>query len=148
MASPESEPRRLECLSFISAGTPEADAARADLAKIYGDCDPNSSDVVVALGGDGLMLQTLHRFMGRNKPIYGMNRGSVGFLLNEFRLDGLRERLAAAKASIVHPLTRRGPMPPANCTPHARSTKSRSCGRPFRRRNCGSSSIKKNGSAN
>jgi NAD+ kinase len=104
MASPESEPRRLECLSFISAGTPEADAARADLAKIYGDCDPNSSDVVVALGGDGLMLQTLHRFMGRNKPIYGMNRGSVGFLLNEFRLEGLRERLAAAKASIVHPL--------------------------------------------
>jgi NAD+ kinase len=66
MASPENEPRRLECLSFISSGTPEADAARAELADIYGDCDPDSSDVVVALGGDGLMLQTLHRFMGRN----------------------------------------------------------------------------------
>jgi NAD+ kinase len=104
MASPESEPRPLECLSFISAGTPEADAARDQLAEIYGDCDPESSDVVVALGGDGLMLQTLHQFMGRNKPIYGMNRGSVGFLLNEFRLDSLRERLAAAQASIVHPL--------------------------------------------
>jgi NAD+ kinase len=104
MASPESEPRRLECLSFISAGTPEADAAREQLAKIYGDCDPASSDVVVALGGDGLMLQTLHQFMGRNKPIYGMNRGSVGFLLNEFRVEGLRDRLAAAQASVVHPL--------------------------------------------
>src|SRR5881398_920828 len=104
MASPESEPRRLECLSFISAGTPEADAARADLAKIYGDCDPNSSDVVVALGGDGLMLQTLHRFMGRNKPIYGMNRGSVGFLMNEYGEDELLERLERAERSIVHPL--------------------------------------------
>jgi NAD+ kinase len=104
MASPESEPRRLECLSFISAGTPEADAARAELARIYDDCDPKSSDVVVALGGDGLMLQTLHRFMGRSKPIYGMNRGSVGFLMNDFRVEGLRERLAAAQASIVHPL--------------------------------------------
>jgi NAD+ kinase len=104
MASPESEPRRLECLSFISSGTAEADAARAELAQIYGDCDPHSSDVVVALGGDGLMLQTLHRFMGANKPIYGMNRGSVGFLLNEYRKDGLRERLAAAQASIVRPL--------------------------------------------
>jgi NAD+ kinase len=104
MASPNSEPRRLECLSFISAGTPEADAAREQLARLYGDCDPNSSDVVVALGGDGLMLQTLHRFMGRNKPIYGMNRGSVGFLLNEYRMEGLRERLASAQASIVRPL--------------------------------------------
>jgi NAD+ kinase len=104
MASPESAPRRLECLSFISAGTPEADAARGELAQIYGDCDPHSSDVVIALGGDGLMLQTLHRFMGRNKPIYGMNRGSVGFLMNDFRVETLRERLAAAHASIVHPL--------------------------------------------
>jgi NAD+ kinase len=104
MASPESEPRRLECLSFISSGTPEAEAARTELSQIYSDCDPGYSDVVVALGGDGLMLQTLHRFMGRNKPIYGMNRGSVGFLLNDYRKDGLRERLAAAQASIVRPL--------------------------------------------
>ena len=97
MASPESEPRRLECLSFISSGTPEAEAARTELSQIYGDCDPGSSDVIVALGGDGLMLQTLHRFMGRNKPIYGMNRGSVGFLMNEYRKDGLLERLDAAQ---------------------------------------------------
>src|SRR5947209_19827414 len=104
MASPENEPRRHESLSFSTSCTPEAEAARAELAQIYGDCDPYSSDVVVALGGDGLMLQTLHRFMGANKPIYGMNRGSVGFLLNEYRKDGLRERLAAAQASIVRPL--------------------------------------------
>ena len=60
--------------------------------------------MVVALGGDGLMLQTLHRFMGRNIPIYGMNRGSVGFLMNEFRETGLRKRLQAAQSSIIHPL--------------------------------------------
>jgi NAD+ kinase len=62
---------------------------------------------IVALGGDGLMLQSLHRFMGSGKPIYGMNRGSVGFLMNEYQSAGLRERLACAKASIVHPLMMR-----------------------------------------
>ncbi len=60
---------------------------------------------MVALGGDGLMLQTLHKFMGRNVPIYGMNRGSVGFLMNEFRETGLRKRLATAQSSTIHPLT-------------------------------------------
>jgi NAD+ kinase len=59
----------------------------------------------VALGGDGLMLQTLHNFMGERKPIYGMNRGSVGFLMNEYSEEGLRERLASAKASTIHPLS-------------------------------------------
>jgi NAD+ kinase len=58
----------------------------------------------VALGGDGLMLQTLHRFMGTAKPIYGMNKGTVGFLMNEFREDGLLERLENADRSVVHPL--------------------------------------------
>jgi NAD+ kinase len=56
---------------------------------------PRPADVIVALGGDGLMLQTLHRFMRSGKPIYGMHRGTVGFLMNEFREDDLRERLAA-----------------------------------------------------
>ena len=58
----------------------------------------------MALGGDGLMLQTLHRFMDARTPIYGMNRGSVGFLMNEYREDRLRERLIEAQPSIVHPL--------------------------------------------
>ena len=59
------------------------------------------------LGGDGFMLQTLHRFLGSEKPIYGMNRGSVGFLMNEFKERGLRKRLAAAQQSLVHPLAMR-----------------------------------------
>lgn len=93
-----------ERIAFLSSGTPEADEALADLVARYGNQDPAAADVIVALGGDGLMLQSLHRFMGSKKPIYGMNRGSVGFLMNEFQEDGLKERLAAAEASMVHPL--------------------------------------------
>ncbi len=63
--------------------------------------------MIVALGGDGLMLQVLHRFMGSKKPIYGMNRGSVGFLMNEFQDQNLFERLDSAEASTVHPLVMR-----------------------------------------
>jgi NAD+ kinase len=98
---------RFERIAFLSSGTPEADSALAELSAIYGNVAPEEADVVVALGGDGLMLQSLHKFMGRNKPIYGMNRGSVGFLMNEFSAEGLRERLSAAEPSIVHPLTMR-----------------------------------------
>jgi NAD+ kinase len=94
-------------IAFLSSGTPEAEKALARLRKAYGDVAPEEADVVVALGGDGLMLQTLHRFMGAYKPIYGMNRGSVGFLMNEYHTTGLRERIAAARASIIHPLLMR-----------------------------------------
>lgn len=95
---------RFEKIAFLSSGTPEADASLTKLAGLYGNAAPEAADVVVALGGDGLMLQTLHRFMGTNKPIYGMNRGSVGFLMNEYQEEGLRERLVAAQRSIVRPL--------------------------------------------
>jgi NAD+ kinase len=91
-------------IAFLSSGTAETEAARVRLIHTYGNCDPDSADVIVALGGDGLMLQTLHRFMGSKKPIYGMNRGSVGFLMNEYREADLRQRLAEAKASVIHPL--------------------------------------------
>ena len=101
---PLAVPRDLTRIAFLSSGTPEAEAARIRLVHIYGNSDPDSADVIVALGGDGLMLQTLHRFMGSKKPIYGMNRGSVGFLMNEFRETDLYERLAEAKASMIHPL--------------------------------------------
>ena len=94
-------------IAFLSSGTPEADAALARLGARYGNAAPEEADVVVALGGDGLMLQTLHRFMGKDMPIYGMNRGSVGFLMNEFREAGLAKRLAAAEASTLHPLLMR-----------------------------------------
>ncbi|HWG05820.1 MAG TPA: NAD kinase [Beijerinckiaceae bacterium] len=99
--------RRFAAIAFLSSGTEEANTALDRLAALYGNADPQQADVIVALGGDGLMLQTLHRFMGSQKPIYGMNRGSVGFLMNEFQETGLRERLAAAKASIIHPLQMR-----------------------------------------
>ena len=72
----------------------------------YGDAGDDAS-VIVALGGDGFMLQTLHLFLGRDVPIYGMNFGSIGFLMNEYRDDGLTERLEAASPAKVHPLLMR-----------------------------------------
>ena len=65
-------------ISFLSSAAPDAHAARSRLAARYGDCAPEHADVIVALGGDGFMLQTLHRTMGAPKPIYGMNYGTVG----------------------------------------------------------------------
>lgn len=96
---------RFSAISFIASETPEAQAALVKLTERYGNAEPTQADVIVALGGDGLMLQVLHRFLGTGKPIYGMNRGSVGFLMNEFRERGLTKRLAAAQRSLVHPLS-------------------------------------------
>lgn len=92
-------------ISFVASDTEEAQSALARLCERYGQSDPADAEVIVALGGDGLMLQTLHRFMGTGKPIYGMNRGSVGFLMNEFRERGLTKRLASAQRAVVHPLS-------------------------------------------
>ncbi len=91
-------------IAFLASEAPEAVAAASRLRARYGEVTPENAQVVVALGGDGLMLQSLHRFMERNIPIYGMNRGSVGFLMNEYSEDQLCERLAAAHANIIHPL--------------------------------------------
>jgi NAD+ kinase len=77
--------RQFDKLAFVASPTPEAKDAAAALAARYAHAPPEEADVVVALGGDGLMLQSLHRFMGTGKPIYGMNKGSVGFLMNDFR---------------------------------------------------------------
>jgi len=96
-----------EKLTFVSSGTPEAQAAQAALASRYGDVGPAEAEVVVALGGDGLMLQTLHEMMARRIPVYGMNCGSVGFLMNEFNLDRLVERVASAKPTRITPLRMR-----------------------------------------
>jgi NAD+ kinase len=96
--------RRYETIAFVASATPDAQAAMAALAGLYDSVDPEEADAVVALGGDGLMLQTLHRFMGTGKPIYGMNKGTVGFLMNEFREDALIERLEEAQLSLAHPL--------------------------------------------
>ncbi len=98
---------RTRSIAFISSGAKEADEALKTFVGLYGNTAPEEADVIVALGGDGLMLQTLHRTMDSPKPIYGMNRGSVGFLMNEYSEYGLPERLAAALPSIIHPLVMR-----------------------------------------
>src|ERR1043165_5835359 len=91
-------------IAFVASPIAEAQDARARLIQRYGDTDPADADVIVALGGDGLMLQTLHTFMTSGKPIYGMHRGTVGFLMNEFSENRLPERLAAAETTHIHPL--------------------------------------------
>ena len=91
-------------ISFMSSGTPEADEAARHLAALYGQADPEQAQTIVALGGDGFMLQTMHHFMNSGKRIYGMNRGSVGFLMNDYQEEGLQERIAAAIAERIHPL--------------------------------------------
>ena len=95
---------RFKRIAFVTSDAPEARLAWESLTALYGNAEPAETDVVVALGGDGLMLQTLHRFMGTGTPIYGMNLGSVGFLMNEFHEGNLHERLDRAERSVVHPL--------------------------------------------
>jgi len=94
-------------IHFFASESPDAQAGLALLRQRYGDAGPDGADVIVALGGDGFMLQTLHTFLDSDKPIYGMNLGSVGFLMNEFHEDSLLERLAAAESAKVHPLRMR-----------------------------------------
>ena len=91
-------------IAFMASPIAEAQEARRQLIARYGDAGPETADIIVALGGDGLMLQTLHTFMHADKPIYGMHRGTVGFLMNEYQPEGLRERLAAAQVTVIHPL--------------------------------------------
>jgi NAD+ kinase len=91
-------------LTFSASDRPEAQEALAQLTELYGDAG-DSAQVIVALGGDGFMLETLHGNLGGGKPIYGMNRGSVGFLMNDFAVDGLLDRINAAERAVIHPLT-------------------------------------------
>lgn len=91
----------------IAFAASDIDTAQESLRRLrdrYGHVDENEADIVVALGGDGFMLETLHRHMERNVPIYGMHRGTIGFLMNEYVEDGLMERIAGAKEVVVHPL--------------------------------------------
>lgn len=90
-------------VTFLASDRPEAQEARERLAARYGDAG-DAAQVIVALGGDGFMLETLHGALADGKPIYGMNRGSVGFLMNEYSEDGLLERISAAERAVIHPL--------------------------------------------
>ncbi|WP_417232759.1 NAD kinase [Brevundimonas sp.] len=91
-------------IAFVASERPEAEQARVRLTARYGSVSPADADVIVALGGDGFMLETLHDNLDRRTPVFGMNRGSVGFLMNDFEEDHLLERLAVAGHTVIHPL--------------------------------------------
>jgi len=91
-------------IAFVASDAEAAQIAFIDLRRKYGTIDPEGAEVIVPLGGDGFMLETLHRFVGKGVPIFGMHRGSVGFLMNPYLLDGLPDRLATAQPVVLSPL--------------------------------------------
>jgi NAD+ kinase len=91
-------------IAFMASDSALAREAKARLEEIYGAHAPEEADVIVALGGDGFMLSTLHATQEIEAPVYGMNRGTVGFLMNAYREDDLIERLEAAEEEVLNPL--------------------------------------------
>lgn len=91
-------------IAFVASPVPLAQSALKTLAAAHGDVLQDKADVIVALGGDGFMLQTLHATQGIDAPVYGMNRGTVGFLMNEFHADDLAKRLDEAVEEVINPL--------------------------------------------
>lgn len=91
-------------IHFHASGSDQAREALTAMTAQYGQCPAEQAEVIVALGGDGTLLETLHKYRELNKPFYGMNRGSVGFMLNPFRAENLRERLQNTHAVTLHPL--------------------------------------------
>jgi len=96
--------RRVSPIAFIASDTAEARAAQTRLSSFYGAVAPEKAATIVTLGGDGFMLETLHAFMNTGKAIYGMNCGSVGFLMNTFAEDDLPGRLSRAQEAVLYPL--------------------------------------------
>lgn len=93
-----------ERIAFMASDAPVAQTARAALIGRYGNVTPEEADVIVALGGDGFMLQALHLTQALPAPVYGMNRGTVGFLMNTYSESDLLERLGAAEEEVLNPL--------------------------------------------
>ncbi|MDE2227909.1 MAG: NAD kinase [Alphaproteobacteria bacterium] len=91
-------------IGFVASDAPEAQKALAELKSRYGGTPPEQAETIVVLGGDGFMLETLHRYLDRKVSFYGMHRGSVGFLMNNYGPDGLNERIARAEPVVVNPL--------------------------------------------
>ena len=91
-------------IAFVASDAPSAQTARGALVTRYGNVPEDEADVIVALGGDGFMLQTLHGTQHLPAPVYGMNRGTVGFLMNEYSETDLLDRLAAAEVAVINPL--------------------------------------------
>ena len=101
---PDQEPKKRGPIVFLASQTRAAQDARAALVARYGEAPLAQAGVIVALGGDGFMLETLHATQTRDIPVYGMNRGTVGFLMNAFSQDDLPQRLAEAQETVLHPL--------------------------------------------
>ncbi|MCW8917080.1 MAG: NAD kinase [Magnetovibrio sp.] len=95
---------KFKTIAFVAARQKHAQEALKALKKRYDSVQPSKADVIVVLGGDGFMLRTLHKYLHRGVPIYGMNRGSVGFMMNEFKEAGLLRRLQRAEEITIHPL--------------------------------------------
>ncbi|MBV9840663.1 MAG: NAD kinase [Sphingomonadaceae bacterium] len=93
-------------LALLASPTPPAQAAASELRARYEWVEPEQAEIVVALGGDGFMLQTLHTMLDRHRsqPVFGMNLGTVGFLMNEWGIDALHDRLKRARSFSVTPL--------------------------------------------
>ena len=91
-------------IAFVASPTEEAQAALAELKARYGDAPIDAADAIVALGGDGFMLRTLHRHIARGLPVYGMKLGTIGFLMNHHHVEDLPERLARAQETLLRPL--------------------------------------------
>jgi NAD+ kinase len=94
-------------IAFRASAVPQAQAALAELVRRHGQAPEDRARVIVALGGDGFMLQTLHDTQALDVPVYGMNCGTIGFLMNAFDIEGLPERLAVAVEEVVNPLAMR-----------------------------------------
>lgn len=91
-------------MHFVSSQAPEAIAAAQKLKHEFGQTPRKDADVIVALGGDGLMLETVHSGLGSDQAIFGMNRGSLGFLMNDFAMEDLPARISRATETVIHPL--------------------------------------------
>lgn len=96
--------KRTERIAFLASDRPKAQDALAALERRYGGCDPENADVIVALGGDGTLLDVLRHYMHSDIPVYGMNCGTVGFLMNEYAADDLPRRLAESDGVTINPL--------------------------------------------
>ncbi|CAN5504926.1 NAD kinase [soil metagenome] len=91
-------------IAFVASGAPDAQTAQRELVELYGNTPVEHAQAIVALGGDGFMLETMHRYLPLDLPLFGMNRGTIGFLMNSFEAEGLPQRIARAQVERLHPL--------------------------------------------
>jgi len=92
-------------LAFLASQTSKSQNALKTMVKTYGQCDAEVADVIVVLGGDGFMLQCLHQHMHQSTPVFGLRLGTVGFLMNDYSVENLPERIDQAKNTVLHPLS-------------------------------------------